>query len=67
MNWNKPTICITIYNNILGNMKSKNNFFIDQEKIRAIDTFRIIYFVTFLIPLGLQNLVGIIPTIYLRK
>ena len=30
-------------------MKSQNNFFFDKEKIRTIDTFRILYFVTFLI------------------
>ncbi len=30
-------------------MKSSGNFFLDKEKIRTIDTYRIIYFVTFLI------------------
>ena len=29
-------------------MKSKNNFFLDKERIRTIDTYRIIYFATFL-------------------
>ena len=37
-------------------MKSKNNFFLDTEKIRTIDTFRIIYFVTFLISFGLTEI-----------
>ncbi|MFC2101509.1 VanZ family protein [Bacteroidota bacterium] len=37
-------------------MKSKNNFFLDKENIRTIDTFRVIYFVTFLISLGLTEI-----------
>jgi len=30
-------------------MKVQDNFFVDIEKIRTIDTFRIVYFVTFLV------------------
>lgn len=37
-------------------MKLKDNFFLDTEKIRTIDTFRIIYFVTFLISFGLTEI-----------
>ncbi len=37
-------------------MKQKNNFFLDVDKIRTIDTFRIIYFVTFLISFGLTEI-----------
>jgi glycopeptide antibiotics resistance protein len=37
-------------------MKTQNNFFLDKEKIRTIDTFRIIYFVTFLISFGLTEI-----------
>jgi len=37
-------------------MKPKNNFFLDVEKIKTIDTFRIIYFVTFLICFGLTEI-----------
>jgi len=37
-------------------MKLQNNFFLDKEKIRTIDTYRIIYFVTFLISFGLTEI-----------
>ena len=37
-------------------MKIQNNFFIDVEKIRTIDTFRIIYFAIFLISFGLTEI-----------
>jgi len=37
-------------------MKSSDNFFLDKEKIRTIDTFRIIYFITFLISFGLTEI-----------
>lgn len=37
-------------------MPSKSNFFIDIEKIRTLDTFRIIYFVMFLASFGLTEL-----------
>lgn len=37
-------------------MKSKNNFFIDKEKIRTIDTYRVIYFICFLISFGLTEI-----------
>jgi len=37
-------------------MKSQNNFFLDKENIRTIDTFRIIYFVTFLFSFGLTEI-----------
>ncbi len=37
-------------------MKTQNNFFIDKEKIRIIDTFRMIYFITFLISFGLTEI-----------
>jgi len=37
-------------------MKSKNNFFLDKESIRTVDTFRVIYFVTFLISFGLTEI-----------
>lgn len=39
-------------------MISQNNFFLDQEKIKTVDTFRIIYFVGFLVSLGLTKLAG---------
>ena len=37
-------------------MKSQNNFFIDKENLRIIDTFRILYFVIFLISFGLTEI-----------
>jgi len=37
-------------------MKSKNNFFLDKESIRTVDTFRVIYFVTFLISFALTEI-----------
>ena len=37
-------------------MNSKDNFFLDKDHIRTIDTFRIIYFVTFLISFGLTEI-----------
>jgi len=37
-------------------MKSKNNFFLDKESIRTVDTFRVIYFVTFLISFELTEI-----------
>ena len=37
-------------------MKSQNNFFLDKEKIRTIDTIRIIYVVIFLISFGLTEI-----------
>jgi len=37
-------------------MKSKNNFFLDKESIRTVDTFRVIYFVTFLISFVLTEI-----------
>jgi hypothetical protein len=37
-------------------MKPKNNFFLDVEKIRTIDTFRVIYFVIFLISFVLTEI-----------
>ena len=37
-------------------MKTQNNFFLDKEKIRTIDKFRIIYFVIFLISFGLTEI-----------
>jgi len=37
-------------------MKSQNNFFLDKEKIRTIDTYRIIYFVAFLISFGITEI-----------
>ena len=37
-------------------MKSPGNFFLDKEQIRTIDTFRIIYFITFLISFGLTEI-----------
>jgi glycopeptide antibiotics resistance protein len=36
-------------------MKLKNNFFLDKEKIKTIDLFRIIYFLTFLIAFALTE------------
>jgi hypothetical protein len=38
------------------NIKSKNNFFLDKENIRRLDTFRIIYFVMFLLSFGLTEI-----------
>jgi len=38
------------------NMKSKNNFFLDKENIRRLDTFRIIYFVMFLLSFVLTEI-----------
>ncbi len=37
-------------------MISQNNFFLDLEKLRTVDTFRIIYFIGFLISLGLTEI-----------
>ncbi len=37
-------------------MKSSGNFFLDKEKIRTIDTFRIIYFITFLLSFALTEI-----------
>ncbi len=37
-------------------MKSKNNFFLDKENIRRLDTFRIIYFVMFLLSFVLTEI-----------
>ena len=37
-------------------MKSGNHFLLDKENIRIIDTFRIIYFVTFLFSFGLSEI-----------
>jgi len=37
-------------------MKSSGNFFLDKEQIRTIDTFRIIYFITFLIAFVLTEI-----------
>ncbi len=37
-------------------MKSQKNFFFDKEKIRTIDTFRVIYFIIFLISFCLTEI-----------
>ena len=37
-------------------MKSRNNFFINREKIRTIDTFRVVYFITFLLSFGFTEM-----------
>lgn len=37
-------------------MDSGNNFFLDKEKFKTIDLFRIIYFITFLISFGLTEI-----------
>ena len=37
-------------------MKSQNNFFLDKESIRTVDTCRVIYFVTFLISFALTEI-----------
>ena len=37
-------------------MKSSGNFFLDKEQIKTIDTFRIIYFITFLIAFVLTEI-----------
>ena len=37
-------------------MNSRNNYFLEKEKIRSIDTFRIIYFVIFLFFFGLTEI-----------
>lgn len=37
-------------------MKPQNNFFLDKENIKTIDTFRIIYFVMFLFSLGVTEI-----------
>ena len=37
-------------------MKLKSNFFLDEKKIRTIDTYRIIYFVAFLISFGITEI-----------
>ena len=37
-------------------MKSQNNFFLDIDKIKTIDTFRITYFVVFLVSFGLTEI-----------
>ena len=50
-------------------MKSKNNFFIDYDKIRTIDTIRIFYFITFLLSFGLTEIGRYVyrPYIYANK
>lgn len=50
-------------------MKSKNNFFIDYDKIRTIDTIRIFYFITFLLSFGLTEIGRYVyrPYIYENK
>jgi hypothetical protein len=37
-------------------MKSKNNFFLDLENIKRLDTFRIIYFVMFVLSFGITEI-----------
>ena len=37
-------------------MKSKNNFFLDIENIKRLDTFRIIYFVMFVLSFGITEI-----------
>ena len=37
-------------------MKSQNNFFLDIDKIKTIDTFRIVYFAMFLVSFGLTEI-----------
>lgn len=37
-------------------MKSKNNFFLDIENIKRLDTFRIIYFVVFVLSFGITEI-----------
>ena len=37
-------------------MKSSGNFFLDKDQIRTIDTYRIIYFITFLISFVLTEI-----------
>ena len=37
-------------------MKSGNNFFLDKQNIRIIDTFRIIYFLIFIFSFGLTEI-----------
>lgn len=37
-------------------MKSKNNFFLDMENIKRLDTFRIIYFVMFVLSFGITEI-----------
>ena len=37
-------------------MGSGNNFFLDKEKFKTIDLFRIIYFITFLVSFGLTEI-----------
>jgi len=50
-------------------MKSQNNFFLDIEKLKTIDTYRITYFVAFLISFGLTEIGRYIyrPFIYKNK
>jgi len=50
-------------------VKSKNNFFIDYDKIRTIDTIRIFYFITFLLSFGLTEIGRYVyrPYIYENK
>ena len=50
-------------------MKSQNNFFLDIDKIKTIDTFRIVYFVIFLVSFGLTEIGRYIyrPFIYENK
>ena len=37
-------------------MKLSDNFFLDKEKLRTIDTFRIIYFIVFMVSFALTEL-----------
>ena len=43
-------------NQVRQNMKSKNNFFLDIENIKRLDTFRIIYFVMFMLSFGITEI-----------
>ena len=43
-------------NQEIQNMKSKSNFFLDIENIKRLDTYRIIYFLMFIIAFGITEI-----------
>jgi hypothetical protein len=53
---NNLPLCGIKMNQERQNMKSKNNFFLDIENIKRLDTFRIIYFVMFMLSFGITEI-----------
>jgi glycerol uptake facilitator-like aquaporin len=51
-----PPLCGIKMNQERQNMKSKDNFFLDIENIKRLDTFRIIYSVMFMLSFGITEI-----------